>query len=35
VQRTKHGTEVIIRIEMLQRSVSVHVDAADVLKATT
>jgi transcription antitermination factor NusG len=35
VQRTKRGTEVIIRIEMLQRSVCVHVDAADVLKATT
>lgn len=35
VQRTKRGTEVIIRIEMLQRSVSVHVEAADVLKATT
>ncbi|HEY8623042.1 MAG TPA: transcription termination/antitermination NusG family protein [Casimicrobiaceae bacterium] len=35
VQRTKRGTEVIIRIEMLQRSVCVQVDAADVLKATT
>jgi transcription antitermination factor NusG len=34
VQRTKRGTEVIIRIEMLQRSVCVHVDASDVLKAT-
>lgn len=34
VQRTKQGTEVIIRVEMLQRAVSVHVDAADVLKAT-
>jgi transcriptional antiterminator RfaH len=33
VQRTKQGTEVIIRVEMLQRSVCVHVDAADVLKA--
>ncbi len=35
VQRTKGGTEVIIRIEMLRRSVCVQVDAADVLKATT
>lgn len=34
VQRTKQGTEVIIRVEMLQRAVSVHVDAADVTKAT-
>jgi transcriptional antiterminator RfaH len=35
VQRTKRGTEVIIRIEMLHRSVSVSVDAADVLKASS
>lgn len=33
VQRTKRGTEVIIRVELLRGCVSVHVDAADVLKA--
>lgn len=35
VQRTKQGTTVIIRVETLKRAVSVHVAAADVLKATT
>lgn len=35
VQRTKRGTELIIRVETLQRAVSVHVAARDVLKATT
>ncbi len=35
VMRTKAATTVIVRIEMLHRSVSVHVAAADVLKAAT
>ncbi len=32
VQRTRNGTRVIVRIELLQRAVSVEVDAADVGK---
>jgi transcription antitermination factor NusG len=32
VLRTKQGTRVIVRIEMLQRAVSVEVDAEDVMK---
>lgn len=34
VQRTKQGTRVIIRVEMLHQAISVEVAAADVLKAT-
>lgn len=33
VERTKNGTLVIIRIEMLQRAVAVTLDAADVVRA--
>jgi transcription antitermination factor NusG len=32
VDRTKNGTRVIVRVEMLRRAVSIDVDAADVLK---
>jgi transcription antitermination factor NusG len=34
VQRTKQGTRVIVRVEMLHRAISVEVAASDVLKAT-
>lgn len=32
VQRTKNGTRVVVKIEMLKRAVSVEVDAADLTK---
>jgi transcriptional antiterminator NusG len=34
VQRTKNGTRVVVKIEMLQRAVSVEIDALDLMKAT-